>query len=91
MFKIQCPGVYLFNFTLVIVSWYDRLLLWRIVNLFKKGAKQRGQMKKQRSKMRANNKYNEKAYDRINITVPKSRKAEIKAHAESNGKVLTAL
>lgn len=35
------PGVYLFNFTLVIVSWYDRLLLWRIVNLFKKGAKQR--------------------------------------------------
>ena len=64
MFKIQCPGVYLFNFTLVIVSWYDRLLLWRIVNLFKKGAKQRGQMKKQRSKMRANNKYNEKAYEK---------------------------
>ena len=81
----------MFNFTLVIVSWYDRLLLWRIVNLFKKGAKQRGQMKKQRSKMRANNKYNEKAYDRINITVPKSRKAEIKANAESNGKVSTAL
>ena len=31
------------------------------------------------------NKYNEKAYDRINLTVPKGQKEVIKAHAESKG------
>lgn len=30
-------------------------------------------------------KYNAKAYDRINIAVPKGRKDEIKAHAEAHG------
>lgn len=34
---------------------------------------------------RAQNKYILKAYDRINLTVPKGRQAEIKAHAESKG------
>ena len=31
------------------------------------------------------NRYNEKAYDRINLTVPKGQKDIIKAHAESKG------
>lgn len=31
------------------------------------------------------NKWNEKAYDRINLTVPKGDKDKIKAHAESKG------
>lgn len=31
------------------------------------------------------NRYNEKAYDRINLTVPKGQKDIIKAHAESQG------
>ena len=31
------------------------------------------------------NRYNEKAYDRINLTVPKSEKERIKAHATSTG------
>lgn len=31
------------------------------------------------------NRYNEKAYDRINLTVPKGEKDIIKAHAESKG------
>ena len=32
------------------------------------------------------NKYIAKAYDRINLTVPKGQKDVIKAHAESQGK-----
>jgi uncharacterized protein (DUF1778 family) len=31
------------------------------------------------------NRYNEKAYDRINLTVPKGQKDIIKAHADSKG------
>ncbi|MBQ8894373.1 MAG: hypothetical protein IJ043_08200 [Clostridia bacterium] len=31
------------------------------------------------------NKWNEKAYDRINLTVPKGQKEVIKAHADSKG------
>lgn len=34
---------------------------------------------------RAHNKYIAKAYDRINLTVPKGDKDIIKAHAEANG------
>lgn len=33
----------------------------------------------------AKNRYNDKAYDRINLTVPKGQKEVIKAHAESMG------
>lgn len=36
-------------------------------------------------KIAYNNQFNAKAYDRINITVPKGKKDEIKAHAESLG------
>lgn len=35
---------------------------------------------------RAQNRYIAKAYDRINLTVPKGRQETIKAHAEKNGK-----
>ena len=41
--------------------------------------------KNSKAKIAANNRYNEKAYDRINIAVPKGKKAIIKAHAESMG------
>jgi uncharacterized protein (DUF1778 family) len=34
------------------------------------------------------NRYNAKAYDRINLTVPKGQKEIIKAHAEANGESL---
>lgn len=34
---------------------------------------------------RAQNKYIDKTYDRINLTVPKGKKDKIKAHAESKG------
>lgn len=40
------------------------------------------------ARIRANNKYNEKAYDRINIAVPKGKKAIIQAQADSEGKSL---
>lgn len=37
------------------------------------------------ARTKANNKWNSKAYDRINLTVPKGQKEEIKTHAESMG------
>lgn len=37
------------------------------------------------ARTRANNKWNAKAYDRVNLTMPKGRKTEIQAHAEARG------
>ena len=37
------------------------------------------------ARTKANNKWNAKAYDRVNLTMPKGRKAEIQAHAEQRG------
>lgn len=34
---------------------------------------------------RAHNKYNAKAYDRVNLTLPKGNKEAIKAHAAARG------
>ena len=42
------------------------------------------------ARIRANNKYNEKAYDRINIAVSKGRKDIIKAHADKLGKSINS-
>lgn len=36
------------------------------------------------------NKYVKNNYDRVNVTMPKGRKEEIKAHAESNGESVNA-
>lgn len=41
--------------------------------------------KNSKARIEANNRYNAKAYDRINIAVPKGQKDIIKAHAEQNG------
>lgn len=41
--------------------------------------------KNSRARIEANNRYNAKVYDRINVVVPKGRKDIIKAHAEKNG------
>ena len=37
------------------------------------------------ARKRANEKYNAKAYDRINIAIPKGEKETIRAHAEQQG------
>lgn len=37
------------------------------------------------ARIKANNRYNEKAYDRINIAVPKGQKTVIQTHAETRG------
>jgi len=37
---------------------------------------------------RAQNKYISKAYDRVNLTIPKGRKAELQAHAAERGESL---
>ena len=43
------------------------------------------------ARIRANNKYNAKAYDRIGIAVPKGRKAEIEAYAQAQGETINSL
>ena len=42
------------------------------------------------ARIRANNKYNAKAYDRINIAIQNGRKAEIQAVADAREKSLNA-
>ena len=41
--------------------------------------------KNSKARIAANNRYNEKAYDRINIAVPKGRKADLQAVAANHG------
>lgn len=41
-------------------------------------------------KIAYNNQFNANAYDRINLTVPKGKKDEIKARAESRGESVNA-
>jgi predicted HicB family RNase H-like nuclease len=43
------------------------------------------------ARIKANRKYNEKAYDRIELKVPKGKKADLQAHAESKGESLNGL
>ncbi len=44
--------------------------------------------KNSKARIAANNRYNAKAYDRINIAVLKGKKDSIKKHAEQNGESL---
>lgn len=46
--------------------------------------------KNSEARIRANNKYAAKAYDRINIAVPKGRKDGIQAHAAEHGESINA-
>lgn len=41
--------------------------------------------KNSKARIEANNRYNAKAYDRINIAVPRGMKAVIEDHAKQNG------
>lgn len=43
------------------------------------------------ARTKANRKFNEKAYDRISITVPKGRKEAIEAHAKDKGESVNGL
>lgn len=54
------------------------------------GADYMAERKNSEARIRANNKYNEKAYDRINIAVPKGKKDVIKAYAEARGESVNA-
>ena len=38
-----------------------------------------------KAQQRAVNKYMKENYDRVNLTIPKGRKEQIKAHAEAHG------
>lgn len=44
--------------------------------------------KNSKARIDANNRYNAKAYDRINIAVPKGDKDKIRLHADSKGESL---
>lgn len=46
--------------------------------------------KNSEARIRANNKYNAKAYDRINIAIPKGGKELIQAHAQARGESVNA-
>ena len=41
-----------------------------------------------KARIDANRRYNEKAYDRIELKVPKGRKAELQEHAKTHGESL---
>ena len=43
------------------------------------------------ARTKANRKYNEKAYDRLAVTVPKGRKQAVEAHARSKGQSVNGL
>ena len=59
-------------------------------NCFRKGRVPISEEKKKASqaRIRANAKYNAKAYDQIGITVKKGRKEELKLHAAKRGESL---
>ena len=44
--------------------------------------------KNSKARIDANNRYNEKAYDRINIAIPKGRKVIVEACAKENGQTV---
>lgn len=37
------------------------------------------------NKVKYNNSFNSKAYDRVNLTLPKGKKADLQEHAEARG------
>lgn len=47
--------------------------------------------KNSKAKIEANNRYNEKAYDRINIAIPKGRKATVEACAAARGQSINGM
>ena len=49
-----------------------------------------GENKNSPARIRANNKYNAKAYDRISLAIPKGQREIIKAHAASCGESVNA-
>ena len=50
-----------------------------------------GENKNSAARIQANNRYNAKAYDRINIAIPKGRKADVEAHAKAKGETVNRL
>lgn len=56
-----------------------------MVESLSRGGRKVSERKNSEARIRANNRYNDKAYDRINIAVPKGQKAVIQAAAEQEG------
>ena len=49
-----------------------------------------GENRNSPARIRANNKYNAKAYDRINIAVPKGKKTAIENHVKGQGETVNS-
>ena len=47
--------------------------------------------KNSKARISANNRYNAKAYDRINIAIPKGQKQAVEAHARQKGQSINGL
>ena len=47
--------------------------------------------KNSKARIDANNRYNDKAYDRINVAIPKGRKATVEAYAKARGESVNGL
>lgn len=47
--------------------------------------------KNSKARIAANNRYNEKAYDRINIAIPKGRKTTVEVCAKADGTTVNGL
>lgn len=50
-----------------------------------------GDKKNSDARIRANNRYNDKAYDRINIAIPKGQKETIRTYASARGDTVNGL
>lgn len=74
-------------------AWYNKAILEKVPEFSGTPGKEEmtvAERKNSEARIRANNKYNEKAYDRINIAIPKGRKDTIKAHADIRGESINA-
>ena len=79
---IQCLSVFFVNFLHLLSVTPCSILLYEVMPLDEK--------KNSDARIRANNKYNAKAYDRINIAVSKGKKEIISTHAKERGESVNA-
>ena len=71
--------------------WYNRNMGKQPECGSRPGHSERGDiMPATKARIDANRRYNEKAYDRIELKVPKGQKAELQEHAQQRGESLNA-
>ena len=71
------------------VYWKEYILHFEL-SRGKRGINMAEESKISKAQQKAVNKYVKNNYDRINVTFPKGRKAEIKAHADTHNESVNA-